>query len=399
MRLSIVVSVAIALVCGVAGGWWWARHAPGQPAMAESMQPEVLYWYDPMVPLQHFDKPGKSPFMDMELVPRYAGAAEASPGVQVSAGMQQNLGMRLATVERISLNSRIDAAGILGFNDREVAVVQSRASGFVQKVWPLTPGDRVKAGDPLAEILVPEWAAAEQEALALQRSGDTNLAETAHERLQLLGIDAAEIERLKSTGTVQSRFIIRAPIAGVVQTLDLRIGMSLAAGQTLLRINGLGTVWLEVAVPESQASHIRVGDRASVQLTDGRSVEARVSTLLPALNDATRSLRVRVELPNRDGKLRPGQSAQVTLSATSEDQALAVPTEAVIRTGKRALVMLAEQGSFRPQEVTLGQEVGDRTVIAVGVTEGQKVVASGQFLLDSEASLRGLEMPAMEKGQ
>jgi Cu(I)/Ag(I) efflux system membrane fusion protein len=398
MRLSIVVSVAIALVCGVAGGWWWARRAPGQPAMAESMQPEVLYWYDPMVPLQHFDKPGKSPFMDMELVPRYANEADANPGVQVSAGMQQNLGVRLANVERMALASRIDAAGILGFNERDVAIVQARASGFVQRVWALAPGDRVKAGDPLAEVLVPEWAAAEQEALVLQRSGNANLAEAARERLRLLGIDAAEIERLESTGVVQSRFIVRAPIAGVVQALDLRIGMSLSAGQTLLRINGLGSVWLEVAVPEAQASQIRVGDRASVQLADGRSAEGRVSTLLPALNDATRSLRVRVELANRDEKLRPGQSAQVTLSATSQDQALAVPTEAVIRTGKRALVMLAEQGSFRPVEVTLGLEVGDHTVITSGVAEGQQIVASGQFLLDSEASLRGLGTPAMEKG-
>jgi Cu(I)/Ag(I) efflux system membrane fusion protein len=177
--------------------------------------------------------------------------------------------------------------------------------------------------------------------------------------------------------------------------------MTLTAGQTLLRINSLESVWVEVAVPEALADNLHVGDRAAVQLADRAAspVDGRVSALLPALNDATRTLRVRVELANRDGHLRPGQSAQVTLTGGSRQDGLAVPTEAIIRTGKRSLVVLSDQGGFRPVEVVLGQEVGDRTVITSGLTEGQKVVASGQFLLDSEASLRGLGMPAMEKGQ
>lgn len=401
MKPSLVLLAAALLVVGAGGGWWWARHTQSPQAVAESKQPEVLYWYDPMVPQQHFDKPGKSPFMDMQLVPRYAHEETAASGVQIAAGVQQNLGVRLASVERIALASRIDATGVLGFNERDVAVVQNRAAGFVQKVWPLAPGDRVKAGEPLVELLVPEWAAAEQEVLAVRQSGDARLIEVARDRLSLLGIDAAEIRRLETSGVAQSYFILRAPISGVVQALELRVGMSLAAGQTLLRIGGLDSVWLEVAVPEALAGNIRVGDRADVQLADrgGKTVEGRVSGLLPALSDATRTLRVRVELDNRDGRLRPGQSAQVTISAASQVEALAVPTEAVIRTGKRAVVMVAEQGSFRPMEVTLGQEVGDRTVIASGLTEGQQIVASGQFLLDSEASLRGLGKPAMEKGQ
>lgn len=401
MRWSLIVPAAVGLLLvGVGGGWWWARQTQSQPAMAEAKSADVLYWYDPMVPLQHFDKPGKSPFMDMELVPRYAEEAGPATGVQIAAGVQQNLGVRLVDVEPIALVSRIDAAGVLGFNERDVAVVQSRAGGFVEKVWRLAPGDRVKAGDPLVELLVPEWLAAEQELLAVRQSGDASLLPVARDRLHLLGIDAAEIQRLEASGVAQSQFVVRAPISGVVQTLDLRTGMTLSVGQTLLRINGLDPVWLEVAVPEALAGNIRVGDRAEVHLAErgATSVGGRVGALLPALNDATRTLRVRVELANRDGSLRPGQSAQVTLIAGSTQNGLAVPTEAVIRTGKRSLVVLAEEGGFRPVEVTLGQEVGDRTVITSGVTAGQKVVASGQFLLDSEANLRGLGMPAMEKG-
>jgi membrane fusion protein, copper/silver efflux system len=402
MKWSLIIAVAVALlVAGAGGGWWWARHAANQPAMAESKQAEVLYWYDPMVPLQHFDKPGKSPFMDMELVPRYAHAEAAAAGVQIDAGVQRNLGIRLAGVERIALASRIDAAGVLGFNERDVAVVQNRAAGFVQRVWPLAPGDRVKAGDPLVELLVPEWEAAEREALTFRQSGDASLIEIAGDRLRLLGMDPTEIQRFETSGAAQSHFILRAPISGVVQALDLRVGMSLTAGQTLLRIGGLDSVWLEVAVPEALAGDVRVGDRAQVQLADrgGMSIEGRVSALLPTLSDATRTLRVRVELVNREGRLRPGQSAQVMLITASIGEALAVPTEAVIRTGKRAVVIVAEHGRFRPIEVTLGQEVGDRTVITSGLTVGQQIVASGQFLLDSEASLRGLAMATMEEGQ
>lgn len=400
MRWSLIVPTGVGLLLvGAGGGWWSASHVQSPPALAEAQPAEVLYWYDPMVPQQHFEKPGKSPFMDMELVPRYAAATGPATDVQIDGGVQQNLGVRLANVEPVAMASRIDAAGVLGFNERDVAVVQSRASGFVEKVWRLAPGDLVKAGDPLVEILVPEWAAAEQELLVVRESGDAGLLQAARDRLRLLGIDAAEIQRLEVSGVAESRFIVHAPISGAVQTLDIRGGMTLTVGQTLLRINGLDSVWMEVAVPEALAGNIRVGDRAQVRLADrgAAPVDGHVGALLPALNDAARTLRVRVELANRDGRLRPGQSAQVTLIAGSTQAGLAVPTEAVIRTGKRSLVILAEQAGFRPVEVMLGQEVGDRTVITSGLTAGQKVVASGQFLLDSEASLRGLGMPSMEK--
>lgn len=402
MKWSLIAPAAVGLLlAGASGGWWWASHSQGQPAATESSQAKILYWYDPMVPQHHFDKPGKSPFMDMELVPRYAEEAGPAAGVRIDPGVQQNLGVRLTKVERVPLASRIDASGVLGFDERIVAVVQSRAGGFVEKVWPLAPGDQVRAGDPLVELLVPEWAVAEQELLVARQSGDASLLQSARDRMRLLGIDGAEIQRLESTGVAHSQFILRAPISGVVQSLDLRTGMTLTTGQTLLRINSLDSVWTEVAVPEALAGNLHVGDHAALQLADRAAapVDGRVSALLPALNDATRTLRVRVELANRDRRLRPGQSAQVTLTAGSTQDGLVVPTEALIRTGKRSLVMVAEQGGFRPVEVILGQEMGDRTVITSGLTEGQEVVASGQFLLDSEASLRGLGMPALEERQ
>lgn len=392
--LMAIGGIALLLI-GMTVGWRvkpTTTHEQTPPAAQQEQQ--VLYWYDPMVPQQHFDKPGKSPFMDMELVPKYADEGGETAGVKIDPAVTQNLGVRLAKVTRIPLATQIEATGIIGFNERDVAVVQTRSSGFVERVWPLAPGDVVKAGQPLVELLTPEWSAAQHELLAVKTSGDETLIAAARERLRLLGMTESSIREVEQRGAVRSRFTIGAPIAGVIQSLDVRSGMTLMAGQGVVRINGLGTVWLDVAVPETMASAVREGAVAQVHLAafPEQIFKGRVTAILPVLNDTTRTLRVRIELPNRDGRLKPGLSAQITLTSSDETTALAVPTEAIIRTGKRALVMVAaDQNRFTPVEVTLGGEVGNHTVIASGVSEGQQVVASGQFLIDSEASLRGIE--------
>ena len=387
------------LALGAAGGWWWARQpAPTatktEPVSSQPRQGEgkVLYWYDPMVPQQHFDKPGKSPFMDMALVPKYADASGEAAGVKIDPAIAQNLGVRLAKVERIPLALQARATGIIGYNERDVAVVQNRSAGFVERVWPLAPGDVVRAGQPLVAFLVPEWAAAQYELLAIRRSGDAGLLAAARDRLRLLGMPERMIDAIEKSGVVQSRYTVAAPMGGVIQSLDVRAGMTLAAGQTLARINGLSSVWLEAAVPQALADRVGTGDRVSATVAGEASpIEGRIASIVPVLQDASRTLRVRIELPNRNGRLRPGMSAQLSLQGKPKGTALAVPTEAVIRTGRRALVMLAgAQGRYTPVEVSLGEEVGDQTVITAGLDEGQQVVASGQFLLDSEASLSGI---------
>lgn len=398
----IAVAVGVALLAlGTAAGWWWSQRTMASMGMGASaptgaQQGKVLYWYDPMYPQQKFDKPGKSPFMDMELVPKYADGNGESIGVKIDPTIAQNLGMRLAPVVKISLASQIDATGVIGFNERDVAIVQSRAAGFVERVAPLAPGDVVKAGQALVDVQVPEWLAAQYEFLALKSAGDSALLVAARDRLRSLGMSTSMIHLLESTGQPQARFTITAPIGGVIQSLDVRNGMTLIAGQALIRINGLSTVWLEVAVPEALAAQVEPGAPATAVIASlAAPVAGKVAAIVPVLNDASRSLRVRVEFPNAKGQLRPGQSAQVTLGNTSKESALAVPAEAVIRTGKRSLVMVAaEGGRYAPVEVTLGREVGDRIVIKSGLAEGQQVVVSGQFLLDSEASLKGITAPA-----
>lgn len=391
---------ALLLGLGASGGWWWAQRAAtgnenktpspsSQPGPAER---RVLYWYDPMYPQQHFDKPGKSPFMDMELVPKYADGEDMASGVRVDPTLAQSLGMRLARVARIPLATRFEVAGTIGFDERAVAVVQTRSGGFVERVWPLAPGDVVKTGQPIATLLIPEWAAAQHELLAVRSAADEALLAAARDRLRLLGMPEPMIAAVEKNGVVQSRYTVAAPMGGVIQTLEVRAGMTLMAGQTLARINGLRTVWLEAAVPQALAGQVATGSPVDVHVAGlDNPVEGHVASIVPMLHEGSRTLRVRVELPNKNGALRAGMSAQVALHGETKGTALAVPTEAVIRTGKRALVMLAEeQGRFTPVEVTLGPEISDQTVILSGLGEGQQVVASGQFLLDSEARLSGI---------
>ena len=403
-KQAALVLLVAALAAG--SGVWWARRdaapdAAGSMKAAQKNRADAekkpLYWYDPMSPQQHFDAPGKSPFMDMQLVPKYAdaggGGNAGDAAVTIDAAVAQNLGMRLAAVTRGPAASEIAASGVLAFNERDVAIVQAKSAGFVERVFARAPGDVIAAGAPLAEVLVPEWTGAQHEFLALLDTNEASLIEAARIRLRLTGMPEALIRSVEQTRKPQTTTMIAAPIGGVIQTLEVRAGMTLAAGQTLARINGLGTVWLDLAVPEAQAGNVRVGQNVTAELPayPGEMFSGKVSAILPEASLDTRSVRVRVELPNRGARLKPGLTAQARIAGAAKQDALRVPSEAVIRTGKRTLVMLAlEDGRYRPVEVRIGQESGEFTVILDGLEEGQKVVASGQFLLDSEASLTGL---------
>jgi len=411
---AVVASAAV----GVAAGWALARwpagaaHEQTHPApsaaasaAAAAAERKVLYWYDPMVPSQKFDKPGKSPFMDMQLVPRYADedAAGAVGGVRVSPAAQQSLGLRVARAERRAVATRIDAVGSVLLDERRVSIVQSRAAGFVERVYARAPGDVVAAGAPLADLLLPEWLAAQQEYLAVAASGDATLVAAARQRLVLLGMPEALVERVTRAGRVQALQTITAPQGGLIAELMVRPGMSVAAGTTLARINGIDTAWVEAAVPEALGAVVAPGLAAEVRLParPGEVLHGKVAAVLPEASRETRTLRLRIELPNPGGRLRAGMFAQVALDGMPQGEAVMVPAEAVIRTGRRALVYRLEAqgvagGRYRPVEVELGPEVGAWVVIRRGVEAGQEVVASGQFLIDSEATLQGLTSHAAD---
>jgi len=395
---KLIAAFVVVLVLGIAGGYWFARR--DTHSMNSSMPPvaagerKVLYWYDPMVPNQHFDKPGKSPFMDMQLVPKYAGeGGEDSASIQIDPSIVQNLGVRLTTVERGSLSQPIDVVGGVTFNQRTVAIVQTRTNGFVTRVYARASGDVLRRDAPLVDLLVPEWAGAQAEFLALLKSSDRELVDAARQRLVLAGMTAELIEKIEKERQPQTTVTIRSPIAGAIESLEVREGMTLGAGVTIAKINGLDTVWIEAAIPEAQGGFANLGKSVEVRLTayPGDVFQGQVVAVLPETNAETRTLRARIEVPNPDQRLRPGMFAQVRLDAGDGAPVLYVDSQAIIRTGSRDIVLLAEDGGrFTPIEVQIGTEVRNKTVVLKGLTEGQKVVASGQFLIDSEASLKGV---------
>ncbi len=388
--------LAAVLIAGGGGYWLGQRGGDTGPAAATSADGrKVLYYYDPMFPNQKFDKPGKSPFMDMQLEPKYAdeaGGSGAAPGVSIDPSAMQNLGIRVVEAKMGSLAATLSVTGSVDFNQRDVAIVQARSGGFVSRVYARAPGDVIRAGAPIADLQLPEWGGAQTEFLAVRRLGRPELTAAARQRLRLMGMSDGLIASVERSGRTNGTITITSPISGVIQTLDARAGVTLAQGQTLAQVTGIGTVWLNAAVPEAQAGAVRVAQSATAKFTafPGETFGGRIIAILPTAQADSRTLTVRIELVNRGGRLRPGMFAQVALGG-DERPALLVPSEAVIRTGTRTIVMLASgDGRYHPAEVRAGREGSGQTEILEGLSAGEKVVASGQFLLDSEASLTGI---------
>jgi Cu(I)/Ag(I) efflux system membrane fusion protein len=332
--------------------------------------------------------------MDMQLVPVYADEGGEGGTVAINPRMQQNLGMRLAEVRKGTLAPTVEAVGTIAYNERDVAVVQARANGFVERLHVRATLDPVRKGQPLAELYVPDWVAAQEEYLSVRRMAGTRLealAEGALQRMRLAGMSEEQIRMVESTGKVHPRLTLNSPISGVVSELGAREGMTLMSGAPLFRISGLGTVWVNAEVRETQASEVRIGNlvEARTPAVPGKLFKGKVSAILPEVDPATRTLKARVELANPGGELKPGMFATVNFTPAARKEALLVPTEAVIQTGKRTVVVVAQgEGKFAPVDVEIGIETNGQTEIRKGLEEGQRVVVSGQFLIDSESSLR-----------
>lgn len=358
----------------------------------------VLYWQDPMAPGQRFDKPGKSPFMDMPLVPVYADDNNDDGQVTVSSRVQQNLGIRMDEVTRGHLTSSIEAVGNIAYNEREQVVLQARASGYVEELGVRATLDPVRKGQALAKLYVPDWIAAQEDLLTAKKLSaheGAGLVDAARERMRLAGMSDAQIRQVESAGKVQARLTISAPINGVVSELGIREGMAVASGALLFRINGLDTVWVNAEVPEDLAAQVRPGNSVEVRTAalPGMLFKGKVNAVLPGIDPATRTLKARIELANPRQQLVPGMFATVNFSPALLRDVLLIPSEAVIQTGKRSLVILAQgDGKFAPVEIETGREGNGLTEVIKGLSAGQKVVTSGQFLIDSEASIKGAEL-------
>ena len=389
------IAVLLASVIVIAGVLA-VRHSKAPPTTGASTQEIPSYWYDPMHPSQHFYKPGKSPYMDMQLVPKYAGRAvsggrSAPVNIEIDPRVVQNLGIRLASVEQGRFARVVDTVGLVTVDEHRIEVVQVREPGWVEHLDVRAAGDAVRRGQRLAGVYSPDLLATQQEFLIARTSNDPDLIAAARRRLEFFGLSAAQIARIDTTGQVERRIDYYAPFDGYVMELGARQGAAVEPGATLFQLADLNSVWMIAQVPEAQIGWIKVGNPAVAQVPalPGERFEGKIDYLYPELTQATRTLKVRVAINNPGQRLRPGMLATTHLEGLAQKSVLTVPTEAVIKTGTQSIVILADDGThFRPAAVRVGAEQGGRSEILEGLKPGLTVVASGQFLIDSEANLR-----------
>jgi membrane fusion protein, copper/silver efflux system len=390
---ALVGSVVAIAVSGVA----LLRHHEAPLAKQVTAQEVPSYWYDPMHPDRHFDKPGKSPFMDMQLVPKYAdrvtndGSGAPAGSIGIDPRVVQTLGVRLAAVEQGSFARVVDTVGLVAVDEHRIEAIQVREPGWVERLDVRAVGDSVRRGQRLAGVYSPDLLATQQELLIARSSNDPTLIEAARRRLELFGLTDAQIARIEKTGQVERRIDYYAPFDGYVMELGARQGAAVEPGASLFQLGNLSSVWVIAEVPEAQAAWVKTGNPAEAQVPalPGECFEGKVDYLYPELTQSTRTLKVRVVLNNPGEHLRPGMFATAHLRGSTQESVLTVPTEAVIKTGTRSIVIVADDAThFRPALVRVGAEHGGRSEILEGLQSGQEVVASGQFLIDSEANLR-----------
>lgn len=398
MKRALIIFAAMAIAALLlAVGYLSGRHTsssytPSVSAADETQGKKVLYWYDTMVPDQHFNRPGLSP-MGMKMVPKYADEGKDPNIVRIDPATVQNLGIRTASVEHRVLASVSQVPGTVTWDLRQATTVSARADGVISQLYVRAPYTAITAGEPLAAMLAPEWDAALAEYGALQQAQSSDakaLRAAARQRLDVMGLTAADIRTAHSASS--GGITLHALASGVVTTLDVREGQRVNAGQTLMTVNGLSTVWVEAALPQAVAGTVRHGTPVvvTVDALPGRDFHGSVETLLPDIDATTRTQRARIVLSNEDGVLSPGMFASVRIAPANGAAVPVVPSDALITSGAEARVIVVEgNGHFRPVSVRTGRSSAGYTEILAGLQGDEKVVVSGQFLIDSEASLSG----------
>jgi len=356
---------------------------------AAEEEKEILYWVAPMDANYRRDEAGKSP-MGMDLVPVYADGGDAGV-VSINPVMVQNLGVRTAVIERGKLWRRIDTVGYVGFDERKISHVHLRTDGWIEKLYVKSNGERVKKGEPLFELYSREMVTAQEEYIQAARSGNPHLRQASHERLRVLGMSPVQIKILQRTQKARQRITVYASQNGIVHALNIREGMYVKPSAELLTLVDLSSVWLLVDVFERQSEWVAVGQATEVSLPylPGQVFEGKVEFIYPTIDPRTRTLRARLQFDNPNEILKPDMYADVRIYAGPKLDVVIAPRSALIRTGEGERIILAlGEGKFRAQAVVAGMESGDWVEIKSGLKPGDKVVTSGQFLIDSEASLR-----------
>ena len=364
----------------------------GSEKITGSAEKKALYWVAPMDANYRRDKPGKSP-MGMDLVPVYddggKGPDEGPGTIRISSDVINNLGVRTTTVSYKSLHTEINTVGYVTYNEDKLVHIHPRVQGWVEKLYVKAVGDPIKKGQPLYDIYSPELVNAQEELLLALDRKNMRLISAAENRLAALQLPNSAIVKLRKTKKVQQTITFYSPQNGVVENLQIREGFFVKPGSTLMSIADLSEVWVEAEVFERQAGQVKTGTPITMTLDymPGKTWQGQVDYIYPILDAKTRTVKVRLRFKNESYEFKPNMFAQIAIHATGEESALLIPKEALIRTGNQDRVVLAlGEGSFKSVAVRVGRFDSESVEILDGISDGEKVVSSAQFLLDSESS-------------
>ena len=378
----------------------YRRDEPGKSPMGmdlvpvykeEKKEPEILYWVAPMDPSFRSDEPGKSP-MGMDLVAVYAEEGADSDAVHIKASVEQSLGVRTSKAERRSLWRKVEATGYVGFDESLVSQINLRTEGWIERLLVKNEGERVKKGQLLFEFYSPQLVNAQKEYVQAKRRGDSQMLSAAEEKLLALGMEPTDIKKLAKTSKVSNTVQVLAPQDGTVTSLNVKEGIFIKPATEVMSLADLSSVWLQAEVFESQADWVAERQSAEARLNymPGEVFSGRVDYVYPVLDPKTRTLQVRLRFDNPGERLKPNMYARVTIFGKPHPGALSIPREALIRGQDIDRVVVAlGKGSYTVYEVMSGIESGNWVEIIAGLEEGDEVVTSAQFLIDSEASLAG----------
>ena len=357
---------------------------------AAESEKDILYWVAPMDPNYRRDKPGKSP-MGMDLVPVYKDENAQANEVAIAPQVVQNLGVRTEKATRSTLWRGIDTVGYVDFDESKVSHIHLRTEGWIERLAVQSEGERVQKDERLFDLYSPALVNAQEEFVTALDSGNKGLIGASRERLSALGISEDQIRTLQKTRKVRQRISVFAPQDGVVITLPVREGMFVKPAMRVMSLGDLSSVWLLAEVFERQAGWVKTGQPAEVRLSyaPGRTWDGKVEYIYPSLDQTTRTLKVRLRFDNPDEILKPNMYANVRIFGGPKENTIVIPIEGLIRTGREDRVIVAlGDGRFEARSVKAGIESGDYVEILQGVHAGEDVVVSGQFLIDSEASMR-----------
>ncbi|MBE4589069.1 efflux RND transporter periplasmic adaptor subunit [Vibrio navarrensis] len=402
------VTLLIGAVLGFTANQYFNGHDMSAMAATDNKAShEPQYWVAPMDPNYKRDKPGKSP-MGMDLIPVYAddlaGANDKPRTVKIDPSVENNLGVKTAAVELAKLSPRIETVGYIAFDESQLWQTNVRVSGWVEKLYINAVGEQVKKGDVLFTLYSPELVKAQEELLNAKRTGRDGLVKGATERLLSLGVDREQINQVIRRGKASQTIEIKALANGVIASLNIREGGYLSPAQAVISAGPLNEVWVDAEVFERQAHWLTNGSQASMTLDalPGKAWQGEVDYVYPILDPKTRTLRMRLKFANPNGELKPNMFANITLQPVSDSEVLTVPKSSVIRSGGMTRVVLAEgEGKYRSARIETGREADDKVEVLQGLNQGDRIVTSAHFMLDSESSqsadlsrINGVEAPA-----